>query len=90
MKNPFHHFNSSPEVIRLAVMMYIRYPLSLRQVEDLLFSFARWRSLVPWGPGFFFAATIEQGEAPDTGESRGFGFLWGNLGDGRARPSPMR
>jgi len=24
-------------VIRLAVMMYIRYPLSLRQVEDLLF-----------------------------------------------------
>jgi transposase-like protein len=26
-----------PEVIRLAVMMYIRYPLSLRQVEDLLF-----------------------------------------------------
>ena len=27
----------SPEVIRLTVMMYIRYPLSLRQVEDLLF-----------------------------------------------------
>ncbi len=24
-------------MIRLAVMMYIRYPLSLRQVEDLLF-----------------------------------------------------
>ncbi len=37
MKNPFRYFNSSPEVIRLAVMMYIRYPLSLRQVEDLLF-----------------------------------------------------
>ncbi len=36
MKNPFRYFNSSPEVIRLAVMMYIRYPLSLRQVEDLL------------------------------------------------------
>jgi putative transposase len=33
----FRYFNSSPEVIRLAVMMYIRYPLSLRQVEDLLF-----------------------------------------------------
>ena len=31
------YFNSSPEVIRLAVMMYVRYPLSLRQVEDLLF-----------------------------------------------------
>ncbi|HIM58990.1 MAG TPA: IS6 family transposase [Dehalococcoidia bacterium] len=36
MKNPFRCFNSSPEVIRLAVMMYIRFPLSLRQVEDLL------------------------------------------------------
>jgi putative transposase len=37
MRNPFRYFNSSPEVIRLAVMMYVRYPLSLRQVEDLLF-----------------------------------------------------
>ena len=37
MRNPFSCFNSSPEVIRLAVMMYIRYPLSLRQVEDILF-----------------------------------------------------
>ena len=36
MHNPFRCFNSSPEVIRLTVMMYIRYPLSLRQVEDLL------------------------------------------------------
>jgi len=37
MKTPFCYFNSSPEIIRLTVMMYIRYPLSLRQVEDLLF-----------------------------------------------------
>jgi putative transposase len=29
MRNPFRYFNSSPEVIRLVVMMYIRYPLSL-------------------------------------------------------------
>ena len=36
MRNLFRYFNSSPEVIRLAVLMYIRYPLSLRQVEDLL------------------------------------------------------
>jgi len=36
MRNSFRYFNSSPEVIRLTVMMYIRYPLSLRQVEDLL------------------------------------------------------
>ena len=35
--NPFLYFNSLPEVIRLTVMMYIRYPLSLRQVEDILF-----------------------------------------------------
>ena len=35
-KNPFRYFDSSPEVIRLVVMMYVRYPLSLRNVEDLL------------------------------------------------------
>ena len=33
----FRRFDSSPEVIRLVVMMYVRYPLSLRNVEDLLF-----------------------------------------------------
>jgi putative transposase len=37
MKNPFRSFNSSPEIIRLMVMMYVRYLLSLRQVEDLMF-----------------------------------------------------
>ena len=37
MRNPFRYYNSSPEVIRLAVMLYIRYPLSLRQAEDILF-----------------------------------------------------
>jgi len=36
MSNPFRYFKTSPEIIRLTVMMYIRYPLSLRQVEDLL------------------------------------------------------
>ena len=36
MKNPFRYFKTSPDIIRLAVMMYIRFPLSLRQVEDLL------------------------------------------------------
>jgi putative transposase len=30
MSNPFRHFNSSPEVIRLVVMMYVRYPLPPR------------------------------------------------------------
>jgi putative transposase len=38
MSNPriFRCFKTSPEIIRLAVMMYVRYPLSLRNVEDLL------------------------------------------------------
>ena len=36
MRNPFRYFKTSPDVIRLAVMMYVRFPLSLRQVEDLL------------------------------------------------------
>lgn len=34
--DPFKYFHSSPEIIRLAVMMYVRFPLSLRNVEDLL------------------------------------------------------
>lgn len=32
----FRYFKTSPEIIRLAVMMYVRYPLSLRNVENLL------------------------------------------------------
>jgi putative transposase len=36
MRSPFRYFSSSPEVIRLVVMMYARYPLSLRNVEELL------------------------------------------------------
>ncbi len=35
-RSPFRYFKTSPEIIRLAVMMYVRYPLSLRNVEDLL------------------------------------------------------
>lgn len=35
-RSPFRYFKTSPEVIRLAVMMYVKYPLSLRNVEDLL------------------------------------------------------
>ena len=34
--DPVKYFHSSPEIIRLAVMMYVRFPLSLRNVEDLL------------------------------------------------------
>ncbi len=35
--DPFSRFDSSPEVIQLVVMIYVRNPLSLRNVEDLLF-----------------------------------------------------
>jgi putative transposase len=35
-RSPFRYFRTSPEIIRLAVMMYVRFPLSLRTVEDLL------------------------------------------------------
>ena len=34
--NPFRNFKTSPEVIQLAVMVYVRFPLSLRNVEELL------------------------------------------------------
>ena len=34
-RSPFRSFKTSPEIIRLAVMLYVRFPLSLRNVEDL-------------------------------------------------------
>ena len=34
--NHFKYYKTSPEIIKLAVMYYVRYPLSLRQVEDIL------------------------------------------------------
>lgn len=36
MENPFRYFNSLPQIMRLMVMIYFRYPTSLRQVKDLL------------------------------------------------------
>jgi putative transposase len=36
-RSPFRYFNTSPENIRLGVMLYVRYQLSLREVEDLLY-----------------------------------------------------
>lgn len=35
-KNPFRYFKTSPEIIQFGVLMYVRFPLSLRNVEDLL------------------------------------------------------
>ena len=34
--SPFRYFKTSSEIIRLAVMLYVWFPLSLRNVEDLL------------------------------------------------------
>ena len=36
MRNPFKYFKTSPEIIRLAVMMYIRFPRSMRHMEGQL------------------------------------------------------
>ena|SRR5258706_15682219 len=36
MSNPLKYFNGFPYIIRLAVLMYSKYPLLLRNVEDLL------------------------------------------------------
>lgn len=33
--SPFRYFKTSPEIIRLSVLLYVRLPLSLRNVEDL-------------------------------------------------------
>ena len=35
-RSPFRYFKTGPEIIRLDVMMYVRFPLSVRNVEDLL------------------------------------------------------
>lgn len=35
-RGPFKYFKTSEEIICLAVMRYVRSPLSLRDVEDLL------------------------------------------------------
>ena len=34
-QSQFRYFNSSPAVIRLVMMIKVKYPLSLRNVEDL-------------------------------------------------------
>ena len=36
MRNPFRYFKTSLDIFRLTVMMYVRFPLSLRRVEDPL------------------------------------------------------
>ena len=78
MNNPFRCFNSSPEVIRLEVMLYIRYPLSLRQVEDILFERGIGDVTLSLDPGT--ASEITAAEL-ESGASR----LTGSLGDGSGK-----
>nr|WP_321440661.1 hypothetical protein [uncultured Hyphomonas sp.] len=35
-QNPFRYFKTSPDIIQLAVMMYVRFPLSLRNVGSFV------------------------------------------------------
>ncbi len=66
--SPFRYFKTSPEVIRLAVMMDVRFPLPLRNVEDLLhergIDISRETVRVWWNRfGPIFAADIKRGRA---------------------------
>ncbi len=64
--SPFKWFETRSEIIRLAVMLYVRFPVSLRHIEDLLHergvdvsheSFRFWRRR--FGP--VFALEIRKG-----------------------------
>ena len=67
-ENPFRYFKTSRDVIQLAVLMYVRYPLSLRNVEDLLYGRRidmTHESVRFWGERFgpLFARTIKRQRA---------------------------
>ena len=63
---PFRYFDSSPEIIRLAVMMYIRYPLSRRQAEDLLFEQASISATKLQAPLNFLKRAMKRYSRPET------------------------
>lgn len=64
-RSPFRYFRTSPEIIRLAVMLYVRFKLSVRNVEDLLrkrgIDFSR-ETVRPWRQrvGRMFAVEIRR------------------------------
>jgi len=69
--NRFKGFQSSLEIICLAVMMYVRFPLSLRNVEDLLHERGieiRHETVRFWWQSFgpMFAAEIRKRRIEDT------------------------
>ena len=59
--NPFRYFNSSPDVIRLVVVMYVKFPLSLRNVEDLLADLASGDPGIPRSRGSAALADPDRG-----------------------------
>ena len=59
-RDPFKYFHSSPEIIRLAVMMYVRFPLSLRNVEDLLHERGLHVSGTAWSKADTASADLER------------------------------
>ena len=78
--SPFSYFKTSPEVILLAVMPYIRFPLSLRNVEDLLHEsgiHVSYETVRSWwnlfGP--IFAAEVRKGGFKVCGPVAGAGIL---------------
>ncbi len=66
MSNPriFRYCKTSPEIIRLAVMMYVRYPLSLRNVEDQLHERGINKSYPPPARAGSFNPTALQADYP--------------------------
>lgn len=85
---PFKRFNSSPEVIRRLVMMYVRFPLGLRNVADLLFESGSTLALTARSvPGIF--ASLAVAESPfrrnvaargDIGDAIWTLFYWMGIG----------
>jgi putative transposase len=70
---PFRYFKTSPEIIRLAVMMYVRFPLSLRQVEYLLHEpdiDVSYETVRAWWNrfGLLFAAGVRKKRSSSMGE----------------------
>ena len=65
MPNPVfgRYFRTSPEIIQLAVMLYVRFPLSLRNVEDLLHERGvdvSYESVTYWWHRFSFKKALDK------------------------------
>lgn len=78
-RDPFKYFKTSREITRLAVTMYIRFPRSLRNVEDFLHERGidvghetvrfRWHRFGP-----LFAAEIRKRRVGGCGRAAGAGI----------------